>query len=89
MVQHWSPLSQLQRSPEPGVAYLYDHSKRIAIFRHVEVRGERLLRVVTYNDDPAKRALIGYFPSESFRLAAEVTWSEYVRATGPSTSNRK
>ncbi|MFG6278644.1 hypothetical protein [Microbacterium sp. S16(2024)] len=39
MVQHWSPMSQLQRSPEPGVWYIFDKSRRIAIIRYVEVRG--------------------------------------------------
>lgn len=33
MVQVWSPISQLQRSPEPGVWYIFDNSRRIAIGR--------------------------------------------------------
>ncbi|WP_148286374.1 hypothetical protein [Microbacterium sp. B19] len=89
MVQAWSPMSQLQRSPEQGVWYLFDTSKRIAIIRLVEVRGRKLLRSVTFDHDPAARQLIGYFPEDAMKLAVECTWSEYVRQTGPSRSNRK
>lgn len=42
-------MSQLQASPEPGIWYVFDHSKRIAIIRHVEIRGRRLLRSVTFD----------------------------------------
>lgn len=89
MVQHWSPMSQLQRSPEPGVWYLFDRSKRIATLRLVEVRGRRLLRSVTFDPDASRRQLIGYFPEDAMRLAVECTWSEYIRHTGPSPSNRR
>lgn len=67
---------------------MFDHHRRIAIIRIVEIRGRRLLRSVTYDADPEKRQLIGYFPPDAMRLAAECTWSEYIKATGPSTSNR-
>ena len=89
MVQHWSPMSQVQESPEPGVWYMFDNSRRIAIIRHVEIRGRRLLRAVSYDADPERRQLIGYFPDNAMPLAAACTWSEYIRATGPSTSNRR
>lgn len=89
VVQHWTPMSQLQRSPEPGIWYVFDQSKRIAIIRHVEVKGRRLLRSVTWSQDPEQRQLIGYFPEDAMRLAVECTWSEYVRYTGPPTSNRR
>lgn len=89
MVQHWSPMSQLQATPEAGVWYIFDKSRRIAIVRLVEVRGRKLLRVVTFDPDPDRRVLIGYFPEDAMRLACECTWSEYIRATGPSTSNRR
>ncbi|ANG86086.1 hypothetical protein A8L33_12485 [Microbacterium aurantiacum] len=89
VVQHWTPLSQLERTPEPGVWLMFDKSRRIAIVRVVTVRGRRLLRSVTYDQDPEKRVLIGYFPEDALRLAAECTWSEYVRAVGPPTSNRR
>ncbi len=89
MVQVWSPMSQLQRSPEPGVWFIFDKSKRIAIVRVVEVQGRKLLRSVTFHDDPAQRQLIGYFPEDAMRLAVECTWSEYVKHVGPSRSNRK
>ena len=82
-------MSQLQRSPEPGVWYVFDRSKRIAILRVVEIRGRRLLRSVTFDPDPALRQLIGYFPEDAMRLAVECTWSEYVKQTGPPTSNRR
>ena len=48
----------------------------------VEVRGRKLLRSVTFDLDPAKRQLIGYFPADGMRLAVECTWSEYNRHTG-------
>jgi len=89
VAQHWSPVSQVQASPEPGTWYMFDRSRRIAIIRLVEVRGRRLLRSVTYDENPAQRQLIGYFPVDAMRLAAECTWSEYIKATGPSTSNRR
>ena len=89
MVQHWSPMSQLQATPEAGVWYMFDKSKRIAIIRLVEVRGRKLLRVVTFDPDPVQRVLIGYFPEDGMRLACECTWSEYIRAMGPSKSNRR
>lgn len=89
VVQHWSPLSQLQRDLVPDQWLMFDKSKRIAIVRVVEVRGRRLLRSVTFHANPDERVLIGYFPEDALRLAAECTWSEYIRATGPSTSNRR
>lgn len=89
MVQVWSPMSQLQRSPESGVWYLFDRSRRIAILRIVEIQGRKLLRSVTFDHDPALRQLIGYFPEDAMKLAVECTWSEYLKYTGPSTSNRK
>lgn len=89
VVQHWSPVSQVWGSPEPGVWFMFDRHRRIAIIRLVEVRGRRLLRSVTYDPDPEQRQLIGYFPENGMQLAAECTWSEYVRATGPPTSNRR
>ncbi|MDI9891705.1 hypothetical protein [Microbacterium sp. IEGM 1404] len=80
-------MSQLQRSSRPGVWFIYDKSTRIAIVR--VVCGRKLLRSVTFDADPARRQLIGYFPEDAMRLAVECAWSEYVRATGPSTSNRR
>lgn len=89
VTQHWSPMSQLQATPETGVWLMFDKSKRIAIIRIVEVRGRRLLRSVTFDPDPAQRILIGYFPEDAMLLACECTWAEYIQATGPSTSNRR
>ena len=89
MVQVWSPMSQLQRSPEQGVWFIFDKNKRIAIVRVVEVQGRKLLRSVTLHDDPAQRQLIGYFPEDTMKLVVECTWPEDVKHTGPSTSNRK
>lgn len=92
-VQHWSPMSQLQRGVEQGTWLMFDRSKRIAILRVVPIRGtgRSLIRAVTYHSDPAQRQLIGYFPNDAggLKLAATVTWGEWVRATGPSRSNRK
>lgn len=89
VAHHWSPLSQLQRDLVPDQWLMFDKSKRIAVIRVVEVRGRRLLRSVTFHADPAERVLIGYFPENALRLAAECTWSEYIRSTGPPTSNRR
>lgn len=92
-VQHWSPMSQLQRGIEQGTWFMFDRSKRIAILRVVPIRGtdRSLIRCVTYHCDPAQRQLIGYFPNDAvgLKLAASVTWGEWVRATGPSQSNRR
>ncbi|MFG6278581.1 hypothetical protein [Microbacterium sp. S16(2024)] len=44
---------------------------------------------MTFDRDPAQRQLIGYFPEDAMRLAVECTWSEYIKHTGPSTSNRR
>lgn len=93
VAQHWSPMSQLQRGVEQGTWLMFDRSKRIAILRVVPIRGtdRSLIRSVTYHSDPAQRQLIGYFPNDAggLKLAATVTWGEWVRATGPSRSNRK
>lgn len=86
-------MSQLQRDVTPGQWLMFDRHRRIAILRVVEIRGARrsLIRAVTFHTDPAQRRLIGYFPNDSagLRLAAGVTWGEYVRVTGPPTSNRR
>lgn len=89
MVQHWSPMSQLQRSPEPGVWFVFDKGKRIAIIRYVEIRDRRLLRAVTFHSDPTQRLLLGYFPDDGLRLAVECIWTEYIRDTGTPVSNRR
>lgn len=91
VVQHWSPMSQLQRGVEQGTWLMFDRSKRIAILRVVPIRGtdRSLIRSVTYHSDPAQRQLIGYFPNDAvgLKLAAVITWQEWIRATGPSQSN--
>lgn len=38
VVQHWSPISQVERGIEPDMWLMFDKSKRIAIIRIVEVR---------------------------------------------------
>lgn len=89
VVQHWSAMSQLQPAITPGEWYMFDKTKRIAIIRYVTISGRRLLRSVTFDNDPAQRILIGYFPDDALRLAADCTWSEYIRHSGPSISNRR
>lgn len=93
MAQHWSPLSQLQRDVVPYQWVMFDRHRSIAIIRVVEIRGanRKLIRSVTYHPESAQRQLIGYFPNDAvgLRLAAAVTWQEYVRAVGPPTSNRR
>ncbi|WP_268774157.1 hypothetical protein [Microbacterium sp. Leaf151] len=44
---------------------------------------------MTFDHDPAQRHLIGHFTENAMKLAVQCTWSEYIRHTGPSTSNRK
>lgn len=86
-------MSQLQRDVTPYQWFMFDGSKRIAIIRVVDIRGanRKLIRSVTYDPDSSKRQLIGYFPNDAvgLRLAAAVTWSEWIRATGPARSNRR
>lgn len=43
---------------------------------------------MSYDRDPELRQLIGYFPDNAMQLAVECTWSEYIKATDRSTSNR-
>ena len=59
---------------------MFDRSKRVAIIREVEIGAARetMIRSVTWDDDPSKRVLIGYFPH--LRMAAEVTWAEWRKA---------
>lgn len=86
-------MSQLQRDLVPEQWLMFDQHRRIAIIRIVEIRSVRrkLIRSVTYHSDPEQRQLIGYFPNDSarLRLAAGVTWGEYVRVTGPPRTNRR
>lgn len=93
VAQHWSPMSQLQRGVEQGTWLMFDRSKRIAILRVVDIHGvnRKLIRSVTYDADPTRRQLIGYFPNDAvgLRLAATVTWQQWIEATGPSQSNRR
>lgn len=58
----WLPTSQLHRSLEPGVWYLFYRSERIAIVRMGRGEGRKLLRSVIFLDDPARRQLADYFP---------------------------
>lgn len=65
----------------PGEWVMFDRSHRIAVLREVEVGSPRetLIRSVTWAPASADRVLIGYFPHR--RMAAEVTWLEYQRAS--------
>lgn len=86
-------MSQLQRDVAPLQWLMFDGTKRIAIIRVVDIRGanRKLIRSVTFDPDPSKRQLIGYFPNDAvgLRLAATVTWQAWIRATGPSRTNRR
>jgi len=80
-VRYWQPkLRTVQR----GVWLQFDDSRRIAVIRVVELSNppRRLLRAETWAADPGDRELIGYFPVDELRLAAETVWSEY-QATRP------
>jgi hypothetical protein len=63
---------------------MFDRSTKIAVIRLLELgpiaRRETFFRSVTFDVDPARRSLIGYFPS--LRFAAEVTWAEWKKAHG-------
>lgn len=84
-------MAQLQDGVEPGTWLMFDRHRRVAIIRVVTVRGRRLIRSVSYDDDPRRRELIGYFPADhaGLELAAACTWSTYLRAAGPTGSNRR
>jgi len=92
VVQHWSPMSQLQRDVEPGSWIMFDKSTRVAIIRATEIQvgttKRRLLRAVTWDADPERRVLLGYFPLNELDLAAAVVWAEWVKHNPP-TSNRR
>ena len=63
---------------------MHDGGKPIAIMRLLELGPDtsrvKVIRTVTWDDDPTKRMLIGYFPSLKF--AADITWAEWKRSQG-------
>lgn len=84
MVQRWSPLSEVSTTPNRDEWIMYDGAKRIAIMRLLELgpgkSRVRVIRAVTWDVDPTRRTLIGYFPS--LRFAADITWAEWKRSQG-------
>lgn len=80
MAHHWSPLEQLTGYPDHWL--MVDGHRKVAIIKlvMVEPMPEKLLRSVTYHDDPAQRWLIGYFTD--LRHAAAVSWWEWLRDQG-------
>lgn len=78
-MRYWQPKL---RSVTPGEWIQFDGSRRIAIIREVTIGipPKPLLRAETWTSDPEARDLIGYFPPDSVRLAAETVWKEYQAA---------
>jgi hypothetical protein len=73
-------MSELQRSITPGEWIMFDRTRKIAVIRllHIGRGKEPMFRSVTWAEESAERALIGYFPH--LEMAAEVTWREWSRA---------
>jgi hypothetical protein len=65
-----------------------EHARKIAIIRFVKVgtKGFPFYRAVTFDDDPAKRVLLGYAPS--LEHAATIVLVEYYKVFPPN-SRRK
>ena len=70
IMRYWQPKL---RSVTRGEWIQFDGSRRIAIIREVEAGtpSKPLLRAETWEADEAARDLIGYFPIDEIRLAAE------------------
>jgi len=66
-----------------GEYLMHDKGTRVAVIRQVEIRRPTgmLWRSVTGDPDPARRELIGYFPS--LEMAAAVTWRLWVQRMKP------
>lgn len=78
-MRYWQPKL---RSVERGTWLQFDGSRRIAIIQQVEKSNppRLLLRAATWALDADLRELIGYFPVDELRLAAECVWEEYQAA---------
>lgn len=63
--------------------FMRDRGRKVAIIRqvHIERPSGVLWRSVTWEDNPARRALIGYFPT--IQMAAAVTWRTWVQRERP------
>ncbi|GAA1942373.1 hypothetical protein [Agromyces allii] len=85
-MRYWQPKL---RSVERGTWLQFDGSRRIAIIERVEKSHppRQLLRAQTWAQDAAQRELIGYFPVDELRLAAECVWDEYQAATAATDQN--
>jgi hypothetical protein len=88
MAHHWTPMSQVVRSPVADSWLVMDGAKKIAIIRIVELGNppEKLFRAVTYDADSSERILLAY--THKLSLAAAVVWREW-SAVHPATSNRR
>ena len=78
----WNPMHELRQVG--GHEYLMlDRAQHVAIIKRVEVRRPTglLWRAVTADQDPAKRVLIGYFPT--VQMAAAVTWRTWTQRGKP------
>ena len=62
---------------------MFDDTTRIAIIREVQAGtpAEPMLLAETWAGEPAERILLGYFPADRLRLAADIVWSVYRRET--------
>ncbi|NYG20460.1 hypothetical protein BJY17_001207 [Agromyces hippuratus] len=62
---------------------MFDDTTRITIIRevHAGTPAEPMLLAETWSPKPAERILLGYFPADRLRFAADVVWTVYRRET--------
>lgn len=84
-MRYWSPKLE---SVTRGEWLQFDGSRRIAVIHEAEIGTppKLLLRAETRAEDPTARDFIGYFPSDSLRLAAETVWEVYQAAIAATKS---
>ena len=78
-MRYWQPKL---RSVVPGEWIMFNGSRRIAIIRRVTAGtpAQPMLYAETWAEQPDERSMIGYFPEDRLRFAADVVWTEYRRA---------
>lgn len=82
-------MNQLQQGFRPGEWFVMDRTKKVAIIKLVTMRsGRKVLRAVTWHENPDERQLLGYVGERDMKLLVEIVWSEWTRQHPP-ISNRK
>ena len=82
MSQLWSPLSQVEATPDRAMWFMCDGPHRIAVIRRLVLGPRRVVtfRAVTWAVRSEDRVLLGYFPDLEF--CAAVVWAEWKRSQG-------